>query len=393
MKIFFIGLNIFLVIACCVFVYYTSKSELRKQYFELEIPEKRSYEQTIAAIGILQIKDLVKVGSYIDGTLKNLYVEENQTVEKGQLLAEIDTGKSNIDIKEAQGLYDQSIAELEFQQKEYDRQKYLYEQGMISVATFQHEEKELKVAACKSDIFQARLEKAIQEYNHTRIYAPISGMIVEVGVVQGERISTYDRGTLLFKIAPDIKKMEADLVIDEKDLGRIKLDQGVRIFIETFPNKIFESKIHKIRFLPKEKEDVRSYHVIANLDNSNLFLRPGMTLNAFIDIASVKDTLSLTSLAFLIKEDTLKHTAEMLKIAIASLSSKEKAKIQSEHSGANIQFVWTVCNDCFQEIAVEIGSTNGIYYEVINGIEENTPVVIEVLENDKMKDVIQKWYK
>lgn len=365
------------------------------EIYGVEQPLRRSIQQTIAATGTLQIKDQVKLGSLIPGTLKELYVEENQYVREGQLLAEINTGVGDAEVREAEGQYEKALVALEFQQEEYARQRNLFEEKIISEMKFQEASRIYRQATIDVKIAKAQLDKKIQEYQHRHIIAPSSGIVTGIGVVKGEHISTDLFTTILFYIAPDPTKMEAILVIDERDLGHIKKGQKVQIVVDAFPNKTFTSTIHKVPFTPKEKEreNVRIYYAKAEIDNSHLTLCPGMSVTATIDVESVESALSLSSRPFLIKKENLAKAAKLHNKSINPCAIEEKKRLMESHPDKNLQFIWKVNKDCFTEVAVELGTHNNIYYEVLSDLNEEDQFVVEVLEEEEMDRFYEKVSK
>ena len=98
---FFFFLAIFGYIS--YFIYHKFFVPPQKKLYKTEYPKKRNIYQIIHATGTLEIKDHIKIGSLVGGTIKDIYVEENEYVKKGQLLTEIDNGKSDTDVKEKEG--------------------------------------------------------------------------------------------------------------------------------------------------------------------------------------------------------------------------------------------------------------------------------------------------
>lgn len=348
----------------------------------------------ISATGSLKLKDQVKIGSVVNGRVKGFFVEENDPVTEGQLLVEIDTGLGDTQVREAQGAYERALAELEYQEAKFQRKSQLFAQKFLSDADLQEAKRDYRTTLADVKALKASYEKQVIAFENNKVYAPASGIIIHIDAAKGEKVtSDLDGGTLL-SLAPDVKHIEAELDINEKDIGQIQKGQKVQMVVDTYPNRVFKSIIHNISFTAKEEgEQECIYQAKAYIDNPHLLLRPGMSVNAKIDVASVDSVLTLTSRAFLIKQESLQSIAELLNLSIKPLDSAEKKALLKDHSNENMQFIWVVCQDCFKEIPVEVGITDNISFEIKSGLKGDEKLVVDVMENDEMQKIYEKFYR
>ena len=241
---------------------------------------------------------------------------------------------------------------------------------------------------------KASYEKKQIAYENNKIYAPASGIIIHLDVAKGEKVTAdLEEGTLL-SLAPDVHQIEADLEIHEKDIGQLKKGQVVNMVVDTYPNKVFDSTIQTISFIPmadKEKECL--YEAKAYIDNPELLLRPGMTVSATIDVAKVEEALTLTSRAFLINEEHLKPIATLLNYGLKPMDRMEKNKVASKQTRLPIQFVWLDRGTFFQEIPVEIGLNDQILFEIKSGLKEGDKCIVDVIEDDQRQKLYEKLYR
>ena len=100
-----------------------------------EKPQIRTIKKLIDTTGKLAVANKSKIGSLVTGVLKKLYVEENDKVKKGQLLATIDTGKDDTDVREARGFKEKTFAQYKYQENYFKRQKAIYNAGQLSKHT------------------------------------------------------------------------------------------------------------------------------------------------------------------------------------------------------------------------------------------------------------------
>ena len=358
--------------------------------FKTVHPSKRTIAKVIDTSGKLNVAERIKIGSLVTGTLKKLYAEENEYVKKGKLLAEIDTGKSDTEVREAEGLVERATAALTYEKERFNRQKSLYKSKQLSTEEFEKSTKEIKTTEANLNIAKAAYDKKKQEYDNTKIYAPDSGIIISVGVSEGERVTTDLNATVLFQIAKDITKMEAALEIDDADVGYVKKRQKLKVTIDTFPNKQYKTKIHSIGYSPKIKSGTQYYKAVIFVDNSEKLLRPGLSINAKIAIAKQKNALTLPSQVFMINSKVLKEIAKALKY---SFKPCDRPLIKMEKKKSDkLQVVWIKHGNSFIEKPVKTNITDDIYYQIVDGISEKDEVVVDIEETDQMEEIMKKAF-
>jgi len=371
---------------------YIYKSKI-KQPFTTILPQKKDLQQIVYASGSLRIKDNIKVGSLIAGTIKEIYVEEGDKIKKGKLLAEIDNGKGDTDVKMTEGKLAKAKSKLEYLQNFYDRQKQLYETKQISKDLFEQITKDYTQAKAEVTIAQAELEKYKIEYENAKIIAPEDGIITAVGITKGMRITTDLDATVLFEIAKDITQMETSLDIDESDIGCIEKNQIIKFTVDTYPDRTFKGKIAKISYSSKQKNNLQTYEAIANINNKDKSLRPGMTVNAKITVNKKNNCLTLSNQAFQINPNSLKKIAQMIKYQFQPINKYRKKQLKQEYNGKNqMRFIWITDNHSFLEKAVVVGITDDCRYEIVSGIKSINPIIIDIEEPNEMEKIYKKWF-
>ena len=376
------------------FIYQKFFTELPKFPYKLEAPKKRNIYQAIRATGTLQIKDNIKIGSLVGGTIKNIYVKENSVVKKGQLLAEIDDGKEDTGVRKAAGILERVKAKLEYETQHYKRQKQLYESKQISKDFFEQITRDYEQAQADVKTFEAELEQTTIEFNNKKIISPSEGIIVSVGITIGMRITTDLDATVLFIIAKDVTQMEALLDIDESDIGQIKKGQKIKFTVGTYLDKVFKGEIADVSYSPKLKNNVLSYKASVIVNDLENLLRPGMTINAKISVAKRQDCLSISSQAFQINKKILKKIAGKLNYGFIPTNEKRKKSVQkSSNNLYPIKYVWILENNNFAEQPIKISITDDNYFEIKAGIDENDKVVVDINEDNEMESLYKKMFK
>jgi len=358
-------------------------------------PERRTIKKIIDTSGKISVAKKIKIGSLVTGVIKELYADENDYVKKGQLLAEIDTGKNDADVRAAQGLLNKITAELAYQKKYHQRQQKLYKLGQLAQDEFEKIERDYLTSKAEQFTAQAQLDKAKQEYENTKIYAPKDGIIIKVGIAKGERVTTDLDATVLFEIAKDITKMELSLHIDESNIGHIKAGQQVKFTIDSFPHKTFKTTIDQLNYSPTKKDGLFFYEATAMVDNSEQLLRPGLSVDAKIHVAKVKDALALTSHAFMISSKVLEEIAKDLNYSYNPID-KEILKQKKAGTELTIQTVWIVQRngtaDTFVEKIVTTNITDDVYFEITTGLSEDDEVIIDIEESGYMEEIYKKIF-
>jgi len=385
-----LGIGAFLL----YYFYFTSSIIPLDELYEVESPSKKEIKQIISATGSLTLKDQVKVGSVVTGRVKGIYVEENDTVREGQLMIEIDTGLDDTEVREAEGLYEKALAELEYHEADYHRKRKLFNEKFLSEADLEEATYRYRSSLGHVKALKGSYDKKLIAFENHNIYAPTAGIVIHIDVAKGEKVSSDVEGGLLLSLAPDIKKIEAELEVSEKDIGQIQKGQTVNMVVDTYPHRVFESTIHNISFTPKIYHDKECIYLAkAYIDNPHLLLRPGMSVNATLEVAAVDSALSLSSRAFLIKQEHLQPIAELLNYQLLPLAKSEKQALLKMHQDENRQFIWVVSNDSFREIPVEIGVTDNLSFEIKSGLKGDEKLVVDVMEEDEMQKIYEKFYR
>ncbi|MFI0434540.1 MAG: efflux RND transporter periplasmic adaptor subunit [Parachlamydiaceae bacterium] len=362
--------------------------------YEVESPSTTDLKQSISATGKLKIKDQVKIGSVVSGRVKAVHVKENDRVQEGQLLVEIETGLADTEVREAQGAYERAIAELEFYETALRRKQQLFDEHFISDVELEDAKRHYLTTLADTKTLKATYEKRVIAFENSKVYAPTSGVIIDLNVTKGEKVSSDLEGGLLLSFAPDIHHIEVDLEINEKHIGQIQKGQPLELVVDTYPNRVFNSTIDSVSFIAKSDDNNGCvYQAKAYLDNPHLLLRPGMNVNAIIHVASVESALTITSGTFLIKQEHLESTSKLLNLAIHPFSKQDKQALLISHPDENIQFVWAMCESCFKEIPITIGITDNRAFQVKSGLKGDEKLVVDVMEEDEMHKIYEKFYR
>ena len=150
---------------------------------------------------------------------------------------------------------------------------------------------------------QAGLELANTRLDYCTIRSPINGIVIHRNVEQGQTVTSTLQSPLLFTIAEDLKRMQVEIDVSEADVGRIKSGQMVEFNVDAYPDRTFTAIVRQIRNSAININNVITYKVVADMDNSQFMLRPGMTANAAIIVSTITDALIVPNAALRYKPE------------------------------------------------------------------------------------------
>ena len=230
--------------AASTFFYLRSKkNQPKQQVFSTEKPERRDLSQKVTASGTLKAEEQIAVGSLVDGKIEKILVGDNDSVKKDQVLAVLDNGVGDTQIKKLQAMLKTAEATLEYQKKFYKRQQFLFTSGQIAQDTFDRYTRDYETALTTVDKTKAELEQEQKNYDNLFIKSPVDGIVIAKKIDLGQMIAAKFQATTLFYLAKDLKRMEAEIDVDEADIGLVKDEQPASFTVDAFPNRKFKSKV------------------------------------------------------------------------------------------------------------------------------------------------------
>ncbi len=253
---------------------------------EIGVAKKGEIVSKVSADGELKAKSQVDISAETIGRIKKIYYREGDFVKKGNLLIELDDTQARANYK---------LSEVRLKQAEqvFFRTKSLYEKELVSKENF--ENAELSYASAK-----ATYEQALDNYQKTKIYAPISGKIMKLNIEEGETavMGTLNyAGTVLATIA-DMSRMIAVVKIDETEVPQVKIGQEAEVTADALPDSSFKGLVTKVGLMPitsiaTTTEKATDFEVEIELKDFSQSLRPGMNVKAEIITSKKADVLTV----------------------------------------------------------------------------------------------------
>lgn len=230
---------------------------------EVEIAQVKSQTliETVSATGKIQPEIEIKISSEVSGEIIELPVKEGQVVKKGQLLVRINpdlyTSGLNRTISNLSGTkagLSQAEAQFAEAKANYDRNKTLFEKGIISrsdwdkaISTFEVAKANRQSSYYNVQSASASVKEAQDNLGRTSIYAPADGTISVLGVELGERVLGTQQmtGTELLRVA-NLNNMEVEVDVNENDIVKIKLGDSADVEVDAYMKKKFKGMVTSI---------------------------------------------------------------------------------------------------------------------------------------------------
>jgi HlyD family secretion protein len=346
--------------------------------------ERGNLSTFVTANGTVNPVTTVLVGSQVSGTIQKLNADFNSIVKKGQLIAQIDpaifqaqvaqasakaenakasllnaqadiaTARSNIEASRANVV--KARVSLEDTLRNLNRSLELFIKNLISAsdrdaaqtshdsaaaqleatlaqnkaADAQMESAKARVESARAQIKQAEAELEMAQVNldHTRITAPVNGIVISRNVDVGQTVAASLQAPTLFTIAQDLTEMQVETNVSEADIGRVVKEQETTFTVDAYPLMTFQGKVTEIRNAPITIQNVVTYNVVIHVKNPELKLKPGMTANVSILVSHKDSVLKIPNSALRFRPDFAKKEAgaQQKKQASASAPAPSPSK-------------------------------------------------------------------
>jgi HlyD family secretion protein len=346
---------------------------------------KTDLTSIISASGEIKPKKNVNISALIPGRIVKIGVKEGDEVKAGDFLLKLDSTQSEANAERDRAFIQSSQAELiktemtlQKNRSFYDRQKNLYDNGLISKEQLEQAKVQLDIsdASNRSVRFQilqaqASLKSTLDNLSKTVFTSPIDGVITSLRIEEGEMaiIGTMNNpGTVLMTIA-DLSVMEVEVEVDETDVIGVQLGQTADIRVDAFPNQTIKGKVTEIGSSAIQKlgttastQESKDFKVVVTLENPSKLLKPGLSASADIITAEKKQVLAVPISALVLKEK---------KIEAAATTEPTKDKKDTEEEG-----IYVVENSRAKFVPVKKGVMGELMIEIVSGLNEGQNIVV-----------------
>ncbi len=353
------------VIPAALILAVTSCSE--KSSFELDTytVEPTSLSEIVTATGTMESVTSVDVGTQVTGIISNLFVDYNDEVTKGQLIAEIDKTVLQSELQSADATLASAKATYEYTKSNYERDKALHAEKLISDYEFQTSKKDFEVAKMAYEKGQADRVRAAKNLTYAEITSPIDGIVVSREVEVGQTVVSNMSVASLYVIA-DLDHMQVVGAVDEADIGQVKVGQHVTFTVDAYPDDTFTGTVTQVRINPTTTNNVVTYEAIVSTTNPDHKLLPGMTANLSIYTLELDGATAVPLKALKFEPMEGEEGSELPK----PQPLKEPAK----------NTLWVVRDNKLVETAVELGMKNSVYQQITSGLKQGDKVALQYQE-------------
>lgn len=358
----------------------------------------------VSATGTLEPTNQVDVGSELSGLVEVVLAQENDRVEKAQILARLDVSKltdeitkSEATLASAEAKVLQATATSQEATAKLERLRTVFRlSGGKVPSTTELETAEATLARAVADVASARAAvseaRAVLKSNQTNlskasIRSPINGVVLKRKIEPGQTVAAAFETPVLFTIAEDLAQMELHVKVDEADIGQVQEGQAATFTVDAYPTRKFPSQIQRVGFGSQTTDGVVSYKTILSVNNDDLSLRPGMTATADITTATREDVMLVPNEALRFTppaDNDSKHSSGGI---LASLlphppepQARKPAAASAKSSG---QRVWILRNGDPVATDVTVGVTDGRSTEIVGtpglGLEAGMQVITDVV--------------
>jgi HlyD family secretion protein len=377
-KIYIWAVVFLLISGFCAYYYFFIKGGNKKQTIEYITTKikKGDLSVVVSATGNLNPTNSVDIGIEVSGTIKEIYVDFNDEVEVGQVLAKLDTRKLQIEVDSSKASLAISMANLKESEvtlknkkSNYDRTQKMYNSSNgkypsineLDNSKYTYEAALASYEAAKAKVNQSEfsLNTALQNLDKAVVKSSIKGIVLNREVEVGQTLAASMNAPKLFTLAKDLSQMDLIVSIDEADVSDIKKGLDVTFTVDAYPNENFKGKIKQVRLNPVDVNGVVTYETVVLVDNEKLFLRPGMTATAKIITKESKDKLIIpnSALRFKPKEQVEQKTNTMS--LVQAPRSPQSGNTTKELGKKEFSAIWIMENNTPKKVMVKVLDTDG----------------------------------
>lgn len=392
----------------------------KSKVVELSKVAQTTIVETVSATGKIQPEIEVKISSEVSGEIIALPIKEGQQVKKGDLLVRINpdlyesgVNRSVASMSTTKAGLSQADAQVKEAKANYDRNKKLFEKGIISKSEWDRivSAYEVAVANKQSAYYQvqsasATVTEAKDNLGRTTIYAPADGTISLLNVELGERVLGTQQmaGTEILRIA-NLNNMEVEVDVNENDIVKVNIGDSANIEVDAYLKREFKGIVTSIsnsasstltadqvtNFKVKVRILKESYQDLLEGKPQNFSpFRPGMTATVDIITKRKENIVAVPISAVVIKDDT----TSVKKDIVAELDKKEQEqKGTAPKSDKKYECVFVKVGDKAKLRVVKTGIQDDTNIEIISGLKPGEEIIIgpyttvskDLVSNDKVR--------
>ncbi len=330
-----------------------AKSQKPETVYATESPKKATIIKKAVATGAVVPRQEVEIKPRVSGIVEQIYVEPGRPVKKGDLIVRIRVVPDMVNLAGAQDRVARADIAVENAQKEFERNRSLNAEGLISNAAFQpfdaawkNAQAELAAARENMDLIEKGISRSAGSVTNTLVRSTINGMVLEVPVEVGHSVietNNFNAGTTLATIA-DMDDMIFKGKVDESEVGKLKTGMALLLTVGAIQDKQLDARLEHIAPKGVEQEGAIQFEIRAALaPQSNVVVRANYSANADIVLDRRDSVLA-------INESLLQFEGDKKFVEVETAPQK------------------------FERREIATGLSDGIQIEVVSGLAESDKI-------------------
>lgn len=397
-KFIYIATAIVSFLAIVLFFIFNGNNKSNKIEYITKKVTQGDLSVVVSTTGNLNPTNSVEIGIEVSGTLKEIFVDFNDEVKAGQILAKIDTVKLQSQVDSSTAALAIAVANQKESQVLLNNKKTLYDRTLnmyknsggkypskneLDDTRFSYEAAIESLEAAKAKVLQSQsnLKTDKQNLEKASVKSSIDGIVLNREVEVGQTLAATMSAPKLFTIAKDLTHMDLIVSIDEADVADIKKDLPVTFTVDAYPNKVFNGKVKQVRLNPVDTNGVVTYETVVSVDNEDLLLKPGMTATAKIITKESKNKLLIPNGALRFKPKMQEQKNSGVNLVGANMS--RPANVARDLSKKELSPIFILENNQPKRVMVKVLDSDG----KLTSIEsEELKVNDEVIISQKSDD-------
>jgi HlyD family secretion protein len=386
---FWLGVAALLAVLAGAWFWQGQRSAQAQPRYVTEPAVRGNLSVTVTANGTLQPTNKVDIGSELSGTVSQVFVDINDRVKKGQVLAELDTSRLRDQV--ARSSAQQNVAQAAQRQAQAtvreatDNLQRLQEVARLSggkvpsaseLATAEATLARAKAALASSEAGVADARAALSadatNLRKAAIKSPIDGVVLSRNVDPGNAVAASLQAVTLFTIAEDLTRMKLEVNVDEADVGMVRDGQRATFTVSAYPSRNYPAQVERVSYGSTIKDNVVTYQADLIVDNRDLTLRPGMSATASILATERRDVLLVPNAALRFTPETAAQgpsdaSSGGLAARLLPRFPRGATQRRAGTSTAAVRQVWVLQEGRPVAVAVSPGVTDGRMTEITGG--------------------------
>ena len=268
--------------------------------YEFTSLRRGTLERSVSASGTINPVSTVRVLPQMSGKVERIFVDYNDEVRRGDILAELNTDMLRLRRDQQQAAVLKARANYDLQLINYRSQQALAARDLISEFELRSSRTVLDNQAADLAVAEANLRSIETEINQFAfITSPIDGIVLDRRINIGDTVvdSSSNNSSNIFTLAENLREMQIEAMVGELDIAFIQSGQPVRFSLESMPGRSFAGEVETIRMVPTVTNNVVSYTVIVKVENHDGSLMPGMTCAVDFIVERSENTLMVSNAA------------------------------------------------------------------------------------------------